>query len=279
MRFAYTYDHAAASPDRPVGPDGFDDGSLENVFAGREGERVYAADGDIIRGRDRYSDRRAEPVRARVPRPVPRRQVHRHPGRSRAVLQARAQPVLLHAERRHRQLGQQFRDQRRHAVHVARAARRRLANGNVTFVQANPMAPPVRVHRAVQRRRWSSTTSCRTSACRSARGTSTCSTCRTRKACRRRAPTTCIRVRRLADGSIGRPTPESETTKSYDLGWRLNHRPDHRLGGGVDDRLHRSHRVVVRSRPRLQRRPQRRRRRRCRASTRRSASASASASR
>jgi iron complex outermembrane receptor protein len=29
-------------------------------------------------------------------------------------------------------------------------------------------------------------------------------------------------VRRLADGSVGRPTPESETTKAYDLGWRLN---------------------------------------------------------
>ena len=32
-----------------------DDGSPENVFAGRQGERVYAADGDIIRGRDRFS--------------------------------------------------------------------------------------------------------------------------------------------------------------------------------------------------------------------------------
>ena len=29
-------------------------------------------------------------------------------------------------------------------------------------------------------------------------------------------------VRRQADGSVGRPTPESETTKAYDLGWRLN---------------------------------------------------------
>jgi len=29
-------------------------------------------------------------------------------------------------------------------------------------------------------------------------------------------------VIRLADGSIGRPTPESETTKAYDIGWRLN---------------------------------------------------------
>jgi iron complex outermembrane receptor protein len=29
-------------------------------------------------------------------------------------------------------------------------------------------------------------------------------------------------VIRLADGSVGRPLPESETTKAYDLGWRLN---------------------------------------------------------
>ena len=29
-------------------------------------------------------------------------------------------------------------------------------------------------------------------------------------------------VRRLADGSIGRPTPESESTKAFDLGWRIN---------------------------------------------------------
>jgi iron complex outermembrane recepter protein len=29
-------------------------------------------------------------------------------------------------------------------------------------------------------------------------------------------------VRRQADGSLGRPTPESETTKAFDLGWRLN---------------------------------------------------------
>ena len=33
----------------------FDDGEPEDVFAGREGDRVFAADGDIIRGRDRYS--------------------------------------------------------------------------------------------------------------------------------------------------------------------------------------------------------------------------------
>ncbi|HEX6398157.1 MAG TPA: TonB-dependent receptor, partial [Steroidobacteraceae bacterium] len=29
-------------------------------------------------------------------------------------------------------------------------------------------------------------------------------------------------VRRQTDNTVGRPTPESETTKAYDLGWRLN---------------------------------------------------------
>ena len=121
--------------------------SREDVFAGREGERVYAADGDIIRGRDRLLGRRAEPVRARVARAVPRRQVHRHRRRARAVLQARAEPVLLHAERRHRQLGHH---RRQPAARCAPRARptSRYANGNVRFVQR-----PTRWRRASSSRR------------------------------------------------------------------------------------------------------------------------------
>jgi iron complex outermembrane receptor protein len=44
---------------------------------------------------------------------------------------------------------------------------------------------------------------------------------RTRRACRRHARTTSTRCP-PADGSIGRPLPESETTKAYDIGWRVN---------------------------------------------------------
>jgi iron complex outermembrane recepter protein len=55
MRFAYTYDLAQHRQTAQWGPMDFADGEPENVFAGREGDRVYAADGDIIRGRDRYS--------------------------------------------------------------------------------------------------------------------------------------------------------------------------------------------------------------------------------
>ena len=54
MRFAYTWDRARHRQTAQWGlhrrrrrP--------ENVFAGRKGQRVYAADGDIIRGRDRFS--------------------------------------------------------------------------------------------------------------------------------------------------------------------------------------------------------------------------------
>src|SRR5690349_3500361 len=55
LRFAYTYDRAEHRQTAQWGPMDFADGDPENVFAGREGDRVYSVDGDIIRGRDRYS--------------------------------------------------------------------------------------------------------------------------------------------------------------------------------------------------------------------------------
>ena len=48
------------------------------------------------------------------------------------------------------------------------------------------------------------------------------STCRTRRACPRRAPTISIPCAVCPMARVGRPTPNSETTESYDLGWRLN---------------------------------------------------------
>ena len=122
-----------SSPDRHVGPIGAS-GNPENVFAGREGQRVYAADGEHHPRPRPLLDRRAEPVRARVARPVRRRQVHRHGGRARAVLHARAQPVLLHAERRQRQLAGTIR-RGGGTLCIARAPDADAANGNVTFVR------------------------------------------------------------------------------------------------------------------------------------------------
>src|SRR4029434_9489359 len=54
MRLAYTWDRAQHRQTAQWG-DIIGDGPVENEFAGREGERIYAADGDIIRSRDRYS--------------------------------------------------------------------------------------------------------------------------------------------------------------------------------------------------------------------------------
>ena len=54
MRFAFTYDRARHRQTGMWGPMN-ENGTPENVFAGRQGERVFAADGEIIRGRDRFS--------------------------------------------------------------------------------------------------------------------------------------------------------------------------------------------------------------------------------
>ena len=54
VRFAFSWDRARH---RQTAQWGYilGDGPVEDVFAGRQGQRVYAADGDIIRGRDRFS--------------------------------------------------------------------------------------------------------------------------------------------------------------------------------------------------------------------------------
>ena len=55
LRFAFTWDKAEHRQTGQWGPMDFATGEPENVFAGREGQRIFAADGDIIRGRDRFS--------------------------------------------------------------------------------------------------------------------------------------------------------------------------------------------------------------------------------
>src|SRR5688572_5427308 len=54
MRFAFTWDRARHRQTGQWGPMNAT-GTPENVFAGRQGDRVLAADGEIIRGRDRFS--------------------------------------------------------------------------------------------------------------------------------------------------------------------------------------------------------------------------------
>lgn len=54
LRVAYTWDRARHRQTGMWGPL-TESGDPENVFAGRQGERILAADGSIIRGRDRFS--------------------------------------------------------------------------------------------------------------------------------------------------------------------------------------------------------------------------------
>jgi len=54
LRFAFTWDRAKHRQTAQWG-NILGEGPVENVFAGREGDRILAADGDIIRGRDRFS--------------------------------------------------------------------------------------------------------------------------------------------------------------------------------------------------------------------------------
>jgi len=218
LRFAFTYDHASH---RQTGQWGLieGDGPVENVFAGREGQRVYAADGDIIRGRDRFSiaeleqyaleyrglfldDKFTATVGVRAP--FFTRELNQYcytpnggTGNSANTISATNGSTLC----------------------TSRSPTATLANGNVIF-QANPMgaiefiAPysetvkfdDILPNLGLSFRPWNN----HMFYLSYAEGLS--------------APRTdnLYSVRRQPDGSVGRPTPESETTKAYDLGWRYN---------------------------------------------------------
>ncbi len=200
--------------------------SPENVFAGREGDRIYAADGDIIRGRDRLLGRRAatqyaleyrgqfldDKVTATVGLRTPyfERQLNQYcytpnGGNGSSGTIGPAGGVLC----------------------TSRTPLTTTANGNVTFVPANPMTPTVAL--VVFIPPYSETVEfdeicCRTSVCRSAPGIVTSSTCRTRKACQHRARTTCTRP--FATWARPRSRARRRNRRSpsrIDLGWRLNH--------------------------------------------------------
>ena len=64
----YTYDRAQHRQTAQWGPMDFDDGQPKTCSQAAKAIASYAADGDIIRGRDRYSVAELQPVRARVPR-------------------------------------------------------------------------------------------------------------------------------------------------------------------------------------------------------------------
>ncbi|MEO8016793.1 MAG: TonB-dependent receptor [Pseudomonadota bacterium] len=217
MRVAYTYDRARHRQTGQWGPIG--ENAVQNVFGGREGEPVLAADGEIIRGRDRFSIAEL----------------------SQYALEYRGQfledkftaTVGVRAPFFTRELNQYCYTPDRGnggpgtiaaaggTYCTARAPFATLANGNVTFLAA-PMggaavefiAPyhdevkfdDVLPNLGLSFQPWEK----QQFYLSYAEGLS--------------APRTdnLYSVRRLTDGSVGHPTPESETTKAYDFGWRLN---------------------------------------------------------
>jgi iron complex outermembrane receptor protein len=219
LRFAYTWDRARHRQTGMFGPLS-PEGTPENVFAGRQGDRVLAADGDIIRGRDRFSIAELKQY----------------------ALEWRGQ--FLEGEKLTATIGVRapfFERQLNQFCYTpnggtgnsgtigagggtlctSRAPNATLPNGNVTFVTPMtgtavqfiaPYSETVKFddilpNAGLTLSPWDQ----HTFYLSYAEGLS--------------APRTdnLYAVIRLPDGSIGRPTPQSEMTKSYDLGWRLNH--------------------------------------------------------
>jgi iron complex outermembrane receptor protein len=218
MRVAYTWDRARHRQTGMWGP--LDSaGHPENVFAGRQGERVLAADGEIIRGRDRFSIAELKQIALEyrgqfwddkftttigLRRPEFKRELNQYCYTPNG---GNGGPGTIGAS------GGTY--------CTARAPFATLPNGNVTFLPAPMGGSAVEFiapyHEEVEfddilpniglsfnpwdRHQFYLSY---------AQGLS--------------APRTdnLYSVRRLTDGSVGRPTPETETTKAYDLGWRLN---------------------------------------------------------
>ncbi|HLA71591.1 MAG TPA: TonB-dependent receptor, partial [Steroidobacteraceae bacterium] len=217
LRVAYTWDRARHRQTGMWGPV-TDAGNPENVFAGREGDRVLGADGSIIRGRDRFSIAEL----------------------SQFALEWRGQfmedkftaTVGVRAADFSRELNQYCYTPdggngssgnigaAGGTLCTNRSPIATLANGNVTFVTPMtgaavqfiaPYHDEVKFDDILPNVGLSFTPWDNQQFYLSyAQGLS--------------APRTdnLYAVRRLGDGSLGRPTPESETTKAYDFGWRLN---------------------------------------------------------
>jgi iron complex outermembrane receptor protein len=217
LRLAYTWDRARHRQTGMWGPLD-ENGDPQDVFGGRTGERVLAADGEIIRGRDRFSiaelnqysleyrgqffdDKFTATVGVRAP--FFKRDLNQYcytpdGGNGTAGNIGAAGGTYC----------------------TARAPIQTLANGNVIFVQPAmgaavqfiaPYSDEVKFDDVLPNfglsfNPWDN----QQFYLSYAEGLS--------------APRTdnLYAVRRLADGTLGHPTPESETTKAYDLGWRFN---------------------------------------------------------
>jgi iron complex outermembrane recepter protein len=218
LRLAYTYDRARHRQTGMWGPMN-DAGVPEDVFAGRQGDRVLAADGDIIRGRDRFS--------------IALLQQYALEWRGQFAEDKFTATLGVRAPFFERELNQYCYTPnggngssgnigvRGGVLCTSRAPNATLANGNVTFVTPMTGAPvefippysetvkfdDILPNAGLTWTPWDS----HQFYLSYAEGLS--------------APRTdnLYAVVRAPDNSIVRPTPESETTKSVDLGWRLNH--------------------------------------------------------
>lgn len=217
LRVAYTWDRAHHRQTGVWGPL-TENGYPENVFAGREGQRVLAADGDVIRGRDRFSI-------AELKQYTLEWRGQFADGRMTAAVGVRA-PLFT------RELNQYCYTPdggsgNSGAIGAAggvlctsRAPNAVLASGNVTFVTPTtgaavefiaPYSEEVEFDDILPNAGLSfQVLDNQTLYASYAQGLS--------------APRTdsLYSVRRQLDGSIGRPLPASETTESYDLGWRFS---------------------------------------------------------
>jgi iron complex outermembrane receptor protein len=213
MRFAYTWDRARH---RQTAQWGYIlENRVQNVFAGRQGERVYAADGEIIRGRDRFSvaelkqyalEYRGQFLEDKFTATVGLRK----PEFSRDLNQYCYTPNGGNGNSGTISSGGTY--------CTARAPVQTLPNGNVTFnpgagqqefiapwdetIEFDDLLPNLGLSFSP----WDKNQFYLSYA----QGLS--------------APRTdnLYSIRRQDDGSLGRPLPESETTKSYDLGWRFS---------------------------------------------------------
>ena len=189
-------------------------GNPENVFAGRKGTQVLNADGSVLRGRDRYSIAELNQFSAEY--------------RGKFMDDKFTATVGIRAPFFKRELNQYCyslnggNGNSGNLLCTTQVPVATLTNGNVIFVPAtvanpNPVQyiPPYKQtvkfddilpNLGFTYSPWDSHTFYISYAGNLS------------------APRTdnLYAVRRLADNSIGRPIPDSETTKSYDLGWRYN---------------------------------------------------------
>ncbi|HTU67103.1 MAG TPA: TonB-dependent receptor [Steroidobacteraceae bacterium] len=213
LRFAYTWDRARH---RQTAQWGYmdEDGTPENVFAGREGDRVFAADGDILRGRDRLSI-------AELKQYALEYRGQFLDDKFTATVGVRApyftRELNQYCYTPNGQTGNSSTTFTSSTLCTSRLPSATLANGNVIFngntatQYISPYSETVKFDDILPNLGLSwSLTSNQQVYFSYAEGLS--------------APRTdnLYSVRRQPDGSIGRPTPESETTKAYDLGWRVN---------------------------------------------------------